>query len=187
VNVIETERLMLSRLTADDAQFILQLVNEPAFVRYIGDRGVRTLDDARRYLEAGPLASYARRGFGMYRVSLKAGDIPIGICGLIKRDGLEDVDIGFAFLPAYWDRGYASESAGAVMRSEAAALGLTRIVAITTPDNLASIRVVEKLGLRFERTVRLQGNDAELCLFGIDMAPAPDAAGSPSGVPEEQP
>jgi len=169
--VLETERLILSRLTGDDSPFILRLVNEPAFIRYIGDKGVRTLEDARNYLETGPMASYEQHGFGMYRVSLREDAAPIGMCGLIRRDGLEDVDIGFAFLPEFWDKGYASESAAAVMRHEPDKFGLARIVAITDPDNVASVRVVEKLGLRFERMVRLPGDADEIKLFGINLGP----------------
>ena len=167
--VLETERLVLCRLTGDDASFILRLVNEPAFIRFIGDKGVRSLDDARSYLEKGPLASYEQRGFGVYRVSLREGATPIGICGLIKRDGLEDVDIGFAYLPEFWGQGYASESAAAVMRHETGKFSLRRVVAITDPDNIASVRVVERLGLRFERMVRLPGDAHDIKLFGIDL------------------
>lgn len=167
--VLETDRLTLSRLSGDDAGFILGLVNEPAFVRYIGDKGVRTLDDAREYLMTGPVASYEQHGFGMYRVGLTEAAVPIGICGLIRRDGLEDVDIGFAFLPEFWGRGYATESARAVMDHEPGRFGLRRVVAITDPDNIASMRVVENLGFRFEGLVRLPGDDVEIKLFGIDL------------------
>lgn len=113
--VIETERLLLCRLTGDDAPFILELLNQPSFLRYIGDKGVRTLDHAREYIRKGPADSYERRGFGLYLVKLRDGAVPIGICGLVKRDALEDVDVGFAFLPAFWSQGYALESASAVM------------------------------------------------------------------------
>lgn len=177
--VLKTHRLTLSHLSGDDAPFILRLVNEPAFIRYIGDKGVRTLEDALEYLMQGPVASYSAHGFGMYRVTLNDGGAPIGICGLIRRDGLDDVDIGFAFLPEYWGCGYASESAQAVMQCEPRSLGLRRVVAITDPDNVASIRVVEKLGLRFERMVRLADDAAEVKLFSIALDPAAD---SDSGV-----
>jgi RimJ/RimL family protein N-acetyltransferase len=163
--VCETERLTLRRLGTDDAAFILQLVNEPAWLRYIGDKGVRTLEDARTYIENGPVEMYGRLGFGLYLVELKEGGDPIGICGLIKRESLEDVDIGFAFLSKFWGQGYAFESASAAMSYGTHALGLTRIVAITSQDNHVSAKLLEKLGFRFERPVRLAADAAEVKLY----------------------
>src|SRR5437660_1495232 len=142
VNVLETDRLALRRMSMDDATFILQLLNEPSFLRFIGDKGVRTLDDARNYILNGPIASYERFGFGLHLTQLKANDIPIGICGLLKRETLKDVDLGFAFLPQFWRKGYAFESAAAVMAYGRNAFGLKRIVAITSPANEASIKVL---------------------------------------------
>lgn len=164
--VIETDRLILRRLSTDDAEFILELLNEPSFLRFIGDKGVRTLADARDYILNGPVEMYARLGFGLYLTELKEGGVPIGVCGLIKRDGLDDVDIGFALLPRFWSKGYAYEAASAVMAYGKDALGLERIVAITSPDNHASGRLLEKLGLRFERMVRLSEDAEEVRLFG---------------------
>jgi RimJ/RimL family protein N-acetyltransferase len=164
-NVLETERLALRRLSPDDAAFILRLLNEPSFIRYIGDKGVRTLDDAREYIRHGPVDSYRQYGFGLYLTSLKEDGAPIGICGLLKRDALEDVDIGFAFLPQYWSKGYATESAAAVMAYGRDVLGLRRIVGIAAPDNQGSIKVLQKLGLRFEKVVRLPGSGRESKLF----------------------
>jgi len=115
VNVIETNRLTHRKLTLDDAEFILDLLNQPSFIQFIGDRGVRTLEDAREYLSKRLIESYERFGFGLYLTLLKEGQIPIGICGLVKRDSLDDIDIGFAFLPQYWLKGYAFESASAVL------------------------------------------------------------------------
>ncbi len=153
--LLKTSRLTLRQLTLDDAPFILELLNDPSFLRFIGDRGVRNLDDARKYLQNGPLESYTRNGFGLYLTQLKDGDIPIGMCGLIKREGLDAPDIGYAFLPPYWGKGYATEAADAVMAYGRTRLGLDRIVAITTPDNDASIRVLEKISLRFEKMITL--------------------------------
>lgn len=167
--VLETPRLRLRHLTADDAPFMRGLLNEPSFIRNIGDRGVRTVADARAYVERGPIASYERHGFGLYLVELKESGVPIGICGLVKRDGLDDVDIGFALLPVYWSKGYALESAVAVRDYAAAAIGVRRIVAIVDPANAASIRLLERIGLRFERTVRLAGDDAELGLYAAEV------------------
>ena len=133
-----------------------------------GDRGVRNLDDARKYLQNGPLDSYTRNGFGLYLTQLKGGDLPIGMCGLIKRAALEDVDIGYAFLPKFWSKGYAVESALAV-KEQARGLGLKRLVAIVDPANQGSIRVLEKLGLVFEKWIKLSADDIDLRLFAIDL------------------
>ncbi|MGH9768025.1 MAG: GNAT family N-acetyltransferase [Blastocatellia bacterium] len=165
MKVLETDRLNLRWLSTDDAEFILELLNEPSFLRFIGDKGVRTLEDARNYILNGPVDMYNRLGFGLYLTELKDGGVPIGICGLIKRDALEDVDIGFAFLPRFWGRGYAYESASAVMSYGKDVLGLNRIVAITSPDNYASAKLLEKLGLKFERMVRLSDDAEEVRLF----------------------
>jgi RimJ/RimL family protein N-acetyltransferase len=172
LKVIETDRLNLRRLSDDDAEFILELLNDPSFLRFIGDKGVRTLDDARDYILNGPVDMYNRLGFGLYLTELKESGVPVGICGLIKRDSLEDVDIGFAFLPRFWAKGYAYESASAVMAYGKTVLGLKRIVAITSPDNYASGRLLEKLGLRFERMIQLSKvlKDApEVRLYASDL------------------
>jgi RimJ/RimL family protein N-acetyltransferase len=165
MNVIETQRLALRELNLDDAAFILELLNEAAFLRFIGDKGVRTLGDAREYILKGPMDSYARNGFGLYATCLKDGS-PLGICGLVKRDGLDEPDVGFAFLSRHWFKGYAVESASAVMCYGKRQLKLPRIVAITSPDNAGSIAVLEKIGLRFLRSIRLTATSAELKLFG---------------------
>jgi RimJ/RimL family protein N-acetyltransferase len=166
MTVLETERLRLRRLTVEDAEFILRLLNEPSFLRFIGDRGVRTLDDAREYVLNGPVASYEQFGFGLYLTTLKDSGTPIGMCGLLKRDALDDVDIGFAFLPEFWSKGFAIEAATAVMEHARRDFGLQRIVAVTNPDNVGSIRLLEKLGLVFERMVRLSGESAEIRMYG---------------------
>lgn len=169
MNVIETQRLALRHLTVDDAAFTLQLVNEPSFLRFIGDRGVRTLDGAREYLLKGSIASYGRFGFGMYRVELKPQGTVIGMCGLVRRDSLEDVDLGFAFLPAYWSKGYAAESAAAVVAHARDTLGLKRVVAITSLDNAGSIKVLKKLGFGFERLITLPGDATPINLFAATL------------------
>jgi RimJ/RimL family protein N-acetyltransferase len=167
--VLETERLILRRFDLGDAEFILALVNEPSFIRYIGDKGVRTLEDARAYLLSGPIGSYQRMGFGLYLTLRKSDGVPIGMCGLLKRDTLPDVDIGFAFLPQFCRQGFALESAAAVVRYARTALGLSRLVAVTDPDNAASIRLLERLGLSFERLVRLSESGDELTLMTRDL------------------
>jgi len=168
MNILETERLTLRQFTADDASFILELVNEPSFIQNIGDRGVRSLADAVKYIETGPVISYARNGFGLYLVQLKESGESMGMCGLIKRPALDDVDIGYAFLPKFWSKGYAVEAALAV-KEQARSLGLKRLVAITDPANTGSIRVLEKLGFTFEKMVRLSAEDIELKLFGVEL------------------
>jgi RimJ/RimL family protein N-acetyltransferase len=150
--VLETERLNLRRFDVDsDAPFILTLLNEPSFLRYIGDKKVRNLDDARQYLLNGPIGSYAKNGFGLYLIELKDSQTAIGMCGLLKRDELPEPDIGFAFLPDFWNKGYAFEAADAVMKYARETLNLGRILAIVNPDNYASMKLLERLGLRFER------------------------------------
>lgn len=166
MSVIESARLNLREMVLDDAWFILQLLNEPGFLRFIGDKGVRTLADARDYISKGPLDSYCRHGFGLYLTSLKDGGTPIGICGLVKRDALADVDVGFAFLAQYGSKGYAVEAAAAVLAYGRETLGLKRIVAVTAPDNLGSIAVLERIGLRLERRINLVEGGPELKLFG---------------------
>jgi len=168
LSLLETERLVLRKLSADDAAFIVELLNQPSFLRYIGDKEVRNIADAVQYIQTGPLASYERFGFGLYLVELKENGESIGMCGLLKRDSLPDVDVGFAFLPSFWSQGYAFESAAAVMNYGREVLGLRRIVAITSPDNNASIRLLEKIGLRFEGMVRLASDQPEVRLFGSE-------------------
>jgi [ribosomal protein S5]-alanine N-acetyltransferase len=163
--VIRTARLALRQLELSDAAFILELLNDAAFLRFIGDKGVRTLADARQYIRNGPIDSYGRHGFGLYATCLRDGT-PIGICGLVKRDGLADVDVGFAFLLRYRSQGYAVESASAVLAHARRVLRLQRIVAITSPENADSIAVLERIGLKFERMIRLAERSPELKLFG---------------------
>ena len=168
MNVLETERLRLRWLSTDDAPFILELVNDPAWLRFIGDRGVRTLADARSYILNGPVAMYRRVGFGLYLVELRQNAQPIGMCGLIQRAGLADIDIGFAFLPAFYGQGYAYEAASATLHYAQETLGLARVVAITAPDNQRSIRLLTKLGLSFEELLRLSEDQPEVMLFAWD-------------------
>jgi len=180
--VLETDRLVLRRLTLNDAPFIMELVNEPSFLRYIGDRGVRSLQDARRYLLTGPIASYERFGFGLYLIFLKATGDAVGMCGLLKRDTLPDVDVGFALLPGYWRQGYAAEAAAAVLDYGRTRLGLKRIVAITSPDNVASIALLEKIGLKVEGMIRLGDDPREVRLLAVNFP----EQGSPDPSEEEE-
>jgi len=168
VSVLQTERLNLRRMSLDDAEFILELLNDPSFLRFVGDKGVRTTEDARQYILTGPLDSYERYSFGLWLVELRDSETRIGICGLLKRDTLDDVDIGFAFLPQYRSKGYAFESAAAVMDYGRKVLGLRRIVAITNEDNAGSIRVLEKIGMSFDRMIRLSDDGPEIRLLASE-------------------
>jgi RimJ/RimL family protein N-acetyltransferase len=137
-------------------------------LRNIGDRGVRTVADAAAYILSGPVASYEKFGFGLYAVELKESGAQIGICGLFKRETLDDVDMGFAFLRKFWGQGYAYESAAAVMDYGWTQVGLNRIVAITAPENHASIELLEKIGLRFEKMMQMPGHEGESKLFASE-------------------
>lgn len=169
--MLQTHRLLLRRLDADDACFILQLVNDPAWLEYIGDKGVRTLQDAQAYIRNGPMAMYAAHGFGLYLAETRDG-IPAGICGLLKRDTLDDVDIGFAFLPAFRGQGLAFEAAAATLAYAHDELGLARVVAIASPGNHASIALLEKLGFVFERQLRIGEDTHEVKLYLHRPGPA---------------
>lgn len=169
VKVLETARLILRHISIEDAAFLLDLLNQPSFLANIGDRGVRTPADAQQYALRGPIASYERNGFGLYLVELKEPVVPIGICGLVKRDALPDADIGFAFLPAFWSQGYALESASAVKAYARNVLGLKRLLAIVNPNNASSIRLLEKIGLQYREMVRMSPDAAEVKLFTTDV------------------
>ena len=168
MKILETERLILRVQTTNDAAFILELMNDPSWLKFIGDRGIRTLDDAKNHILNGPVRMFEQYGFCLYLVERKEDHVPIGICGLVKRGSLEDIDIGFAFLPKYWGKGYATEAAIAVMAYGKDTLGLNRIVAITTQDNHASANLLEKAGLKFERLIQLPRDPEELKLFVFD-------------------
>jgi RimJ/RimL family protein N-acetyltransferase len=169
VNVIETERLNLREVHEGDAAFVLELLNDPDFIRNVADRGVRTLEDARRFIAERLVESYRRNGFGFWVVEPKGSQVPAGICGLVKRDVLPGIDVGYAFLPPFRSKGYAHESAAAVQRHARDVVGLKRLYAIVNPDNAASIRVLEKLGMKFERMVSLSTDEPEVSLFAVDL------------------
>jgi RimJ/RimL family protein N-acetyltransferase len=166
MKILETKRLTLRPLRTDDADFMLELMNEPAFIRNVADRGIRNRADATAYIEEKILPSYANFNFGFYRVDLKETSAPIGICGLVKRETLQDVDVGFSILERYWGNGYAFEAAAAMMEYGRTILGLARIVGVTARGNLASIGLLEKLGLKFQRKIHLPGYGKESLLFG---------------------
>jgi RimJ/RimL family protein N-acetyltransferase len=165
VRDITTPRLILRRFTESDAPFALALLSDPDWLRFIGDKGVRTVEDAGAYLRDGPITMYARFGLGLLCVDLKDSGQTIGMCGLIQRDGVADVDIGFAFLSELRGRGYAFEAASATLAYGHDSLGLKRIVGFTSPDNANSVRLLEKIGMQLEGTVTLPDSVEELLLF----------------------
>lgn len=168
MTVLDTERLRLSRLSYDDCEFICELLNEPSFKRFIGDKNVHTPDDAKTYLRDGPIGSYEQYGYGLFLVTSKAADEAAGICGLVKRPEFDDPDIGFAFLERHRAQGFALESAQVVLDYGITHLGLKRIIAMADPDNEPSVRLLHKLGLAFERTVRMSGDDHDINLFVLE-------------------
>lgn len=166
---VRTKRLLLRQFELSDSKFIVNLLNEPSFIQNIGDRNVRTLADAEKYLENGAMVSYTKNGFGLLAVTLTETGETLGMCGLIKRDALEDVDIGYAFLPKFWSQGYAIEAAQGVMKFAKEVIGLKRVVAIVDPANAGSVRVLEKLGMRFEKLIKLSEDDIDLKLFSMKI------------------
>ena len=172
MHILETERLILREIdSAADAEFILELLNSPGFLRYIGDRGVRNVEQSREFIEGRLRKSYADNGFGLYAVELSTDNTPLGICGFVKRDGLDHADIGFAFLPQFEKKGYAVESARAVMEYGRGVLGLDRVLAITTPDNENSGRLLEKLGFSYVKLMTLPNSDEQIKLFASGPQP----------------
>jgi RimJ/RimL family protein N-acetyltransferase len=163
--ITETDRLRVRALALDDAEFILSLTNEPAFIANIGDKGVRSLDDARRFLAEGAWTNQPRPGHGQFLVELKIDGRPIGVCGLLYRERLDVTDVGFAFLSAYQGRGYAVEAARAVVDYGHRVLGIESIVGLASESNAASVRVLEKLGMRFQRVVKIFGDDHATGLY----------------------
>jgi len=167
--ILETNRLSLRTISLDDAEFILRLLNEPSFLQNIGDKGVRTIADAWDYIRDGPQASYRRFGFGSWLVTLKATNAPIGMSGLLKREVLEDVDIGYALVPEAWSQGYAFEAATGISQYARETLRLKRIAAVVNVDNQSSIRLLEKLGFNYARMIRLEPNAAEIRMYLLDF------------------
>jgi ribosomal-protein-alanine N-acetyltransferase len=171
---LETRRLSLRRLEFSDAEFLVGLLNQPSFLANIGDRGVRNIEDAHRYLREGPMAMYERFGFGLWHVSRRADGAAMGMCGLLRRDFLPDVDIGYALLPEYWRQGFAFEAAHATLTHAARRFGLQRVIAVVSEGNEGSIRVIEKLGMKFERMVSMRPNEPDVRLYGRSLEiPAP--------------
>jgi RimJ/RimL family protein N-acetyltransferase len=168
--MLVSARLLLRQLNSNDAPFVLALLNQPSWLRYIGDKQVRSLQDAETYIQSGPVAMYARHGFGLLLVELKQSGEPIGLCGLLKRESLQHADLGFAFAPEHWGRGYAREAATATLVHAHKTLGIGKVLAVTTSDNAASIGLLATLGFRLEGKVQLEPASAELNLYQIDAS-----------------
>jgi len=166
MNLIETERLTLREFLEEDAPFVLELVNDPDWIKFIGDRGVRTLDDARTYIMERLQKSYQDFGFGMWLVERKEDGAPIGMCGLLKRDYLDALDIGFGYLPAFRGQGYAYESAQAVIEYGKTKLGLKRLLGFVLVGNQKSVKLLKRLGMQYERNFNIPDDDADLELYG---------------------
>ena len=167
--ILETDRLILREVTLEDDAFVLELLNEPAYLLYIGDKNVRSLEDARKYISIGPLASYAKHGYGLWRVALKSDDTLIGMCGLLKRDGMDQTDIGYALLARYHGRGYAREAASATLAHARNVFRLGTLQAVTALENPASIGLLEKLGFKFDRMVELPNYAEPSRLFVLKL------------------
>lgn len=163
--VIETERLTLRQMDESDAPFILELLNDPAFLQNIGDKNVRTLEDAVAYIRNAPIASYEKHGYGLYLVELKDGGASAGMCGLVRRDTLPTTDIGYAFLPQYCAKGYAIEAATATLEYARTVHGIDHILAIVSPGNDPSSRLLEKLGMQRQGMMKLTDNSPEVIVY----------------------
>lgn len=161
---VETPRLVLRRMQCDDSPWLVKLLNEPSFLENIGDRGVRSIEDAHRYLREGPMAMYEKYGYGLWHTALKDGTF-VGMCGLLKRDHLPDPDLGYAYLPAYWGQGFAYEAADATLQHCARKFGLKRVLGVVSEGNAGSIRVLEKLGMGFERMIVMREGEAPARLY----------------------
>lgn len=163
--ILETERLILREAEAGDAAFVLALLNSPGFIQNIGDRGVRTEDEAAAYIQDRMIAGYLSLGFGMWIVVERASGNAVGMAGLVRRDGLDCPDVGYAFSPDTWGRGYAQEAAAGVMAHAREVMGIGELAAITSPDNHASMAVLKKVGFTFQRMIRLPGADRDSTYF----------------------
>ena len=167
--VAQSTRLRLRHIQVEDADFVLQLLNEPDFLKNVGDKNVRDRSGAEAYIERGPIASYESHGYGLYLVELIESGKAIGICGLLKRDFLEHADLGFALMPGYRGNGYAFEAAQATIELARTTLNLSKIVAFTANNNMRSIKLLEKLGMKFDNLMSLPGADKSVKLFSLDL------------------
>jgi len=167
--ILQTKRLLLRELNLNDSPFIVKLLNSPSWLKYIGDRGVKSEEDAKVYLQNGPLLSYEKHGFGLYLVELLSSKVPIGMCGILKRDSLEHPDLGFAFLSEYTGQGYAFEIANATVSYAKDKIGISTLFAITLPHNRSSIRLLEKIGMKYIDIVKSPDGKDDLNLYRLEL------------------
>lgn len=167
MNILETERLILRRFTLDDTAFIIELLNTEGWIKYIGEKNVKTTDQATSYLENGPLKSYCNHGFGLALVELKADHMPIGMCGLINREYLDHLDVGFAFLPNHTGHGYAFEIVKKTVEYALSELKQEKLLAITLPQNYSSIKLLTKIGFEYDKNFVSPDSGEELCLYSL--------------------
>lgn len=167
--ILETERLILRELDIQDAQFMFQLLNSHGWIKYIGDRNIKSKEDAKEYIQKGPLVSYAANRFGLYAIELKESKLAIGVCGLLKREYLEFVDIGFALLPEYEAKGYAYEAVHACLCYSKSQLNISRFAAITLPTNNRSIQLLLRLGFTFNNNFIFESTNEELQLYSVNL------------------
>ena len=167
--IIETERLRLREFNSTDGELIFELLNSQGWLKYIGSRSIATIEDAVNYIETKLQKGYRESGFGFYLVELKATGVKTGMCGLVKREGLDDVDIGFALLPQYENKGYAYESSMAVIQYAKNKLKINKLAAITMPSNFTSVKLLEKLGMKFDKKISLPGDPEELFLYKMEL------------------
>ena len=169
MHVLDTERLSLRTMEADDAAFYFELVNDPSWLEHIGDKGIRSVGAARQAILDGPCEMQRRLGHSLYVMQRRDDGALLGLCGLIKRDSLPDVDIGYAVRPAYWGHGYAHEAAAAVLAHARVSIGLQRLLGITSPGNTASIKLLQKLGLALVEFTHLPPDNKPTNVYRIEF------------------
>ena len=169
MSIVKTDRLSLRKIDTDDAEFMQRLLNDPAFIQYVGDKKVRDLESAKTYILEGPVASYQSYGYGLYLVETIDNRAPIGICGILKRDFLDHADIGFALMPEYREAGYAFEAVQATIELARSKLKLSHLVAFTAANNTRSIKLLEKLGMAFDRMIDLPAGENSAKLYSCSL------------------
>jgi len=167
--ILKTKRLFLRRLVRDDAEFILHQLNEPSWLKFIGDKNVYSLNDAKKYIELAPMTMYERYGFGLFLVCAKETSIPLGLCGLMKRDNLDDADLGYAFLPEFWKQGFALEAVESMIDYAKNTHKLSRILALSKSSNTASIKLLNKVGFLFDRDLKLKEDEDKLQIYQLQL------------------
>ena len=167
--ILKTKRLYLRRLIRDDAEFILQLLNEPSWLEFIGNKNVDNLNDAKKYIELAPMNMYERYGFGLFLVCALETSVPMGLCGLIKRDNFDDADLGYALLPEFWNKGFALEAVESVLKYAKNTHHLSRILALSKSSNAPSIKLLNKVGFEFDRDLKLIENEENLQIYQLKL------------------